>query len=483
MWTATTISSLVGEWSGGLQLLGKAGLKRPIRFWLKELSERLKSATPPVPPVRRERGLRVYRVDQAVSLDLSEKVQLHFFGVSSRFFEPREVSTEWLSGRDLETLGFEFAIPDRRARKEAARSSFLAWALRSAQDPVFWDFLYNESGSEEESPELALRSIPGVRLDEAIELPVHPKVLPSLLADLKTASTEARVAFSERELPMSFLNSLGNCAFTAYAQHILRLFDERDPDFELGGDVYGNLIHAAVEILVGERGGVDASTAFDRAWEKTAKPAWVRSDRLFSAMRKRAIRLLEVFEASDREFRSKSGAELKAQEHEILWKKEEFVFSGRIDRMDQHVDGLVLMDYKTSARQPGGQESLNTGKGLQLAAYALALAEQENQPVVSAQYVVLSPEKAQRNQGVLFKAWNKGKASDVVEFPLSFARSNSTSLFTEDPDAVWRAFDSKITGLIRNALDQGFRAAPADPSDCDFCRYSGVCGRGRIVLA
>lgn len=483
-WTANTISSVLGEWNQGLQLLGKAGLKRPIRFWLKELSERLKSATPPVASVRRERGLRVYRVDQAVSLDLPEDVRLHFFGVSAHFFEPREESTEWLSGRDLETLGFEFAIPDRRTRKEGARRSFLAWVARSSRPPVFRDFLYNESGAEEESPELALRSIPELRLEETLEeLPVHPRVLPSLLADLKSASPDARVSFRERELPMSFINSLGNCAFTAYAQHILRLFDERDPDFELGGDVYGNLIHSAVELLVAEGGRMDASTAFHRAWEKTVKPAWVRSDRLFSAMRKRAIRLLEVFASSDEEFRSKSGAGLKAQEHEIRWKKEGFVFSGRVDRIDQHADGLVVLDYKTSARQPGGQESLTTGKGLQLAAYALALTEQGNQPVISAQYVTLTPEKTQRNHGVLFKKWNKGKASDGVDFPLSFARSNSTSLFSEDPDAVWSAFDAKITGLLRSAVEQGFRAAPADPSDCDFCRYSGVCGRGRIVLA
>lgn len=482
-WTSSVIQAVLSEWSDGLRLLGKAEAKRPARFWLKELSERLKGVTPPAPPVRRERGLRVYRVDQAVSFTLPERVRVHFFGVSARFFEPREESTEWLSGRDLETLGFEFSLPDRRARKDGARGSFRSWVGRSTSAPVFWEYLYDESGAEEESPELALRAIPGVQTEEAEALAVHGAVLPSLMAELGTPVTWARVPFTERELPMSFLNALGNCAFTAYAQHLLKLFDERDPDFDLGGDIYGNLIHAAIELLVEERGKINADQAFERAWEKTARPAWVRSERLFSAMRRRAVRLLELFEVSDREFLSKSGAEPKTQEQEIQWKREGFVFSGRLDRVDQHADGLVLMDYKTSSRQAGGQESLETGKGLQLAAYALALQEVENQPVVSAQYVILSPEKINRNYGVLFQQWNKGRAADSVEHPLSFVRSNNSSLFQGDPETIWAAFDSRITGLIRQAVEQGFQAAPADPGDCDYCRYSGVCGRGRLVLA
>jgi RecB family exonuclease len=482
-WTAAIIGAALSEWHEGFRLLGKSQVRRPARFWLKELGERLKSMPPPTPPVRHERGLRVYRVDQAVSFALPEKVRVHFFGVSARFFEPREESTEWFSGRDLEALGFDFSVPDRRTRKEGVRNSFRSWVARSTESPVFWEFVHDASGGEEESPELALRSVAGIGVDGVLELPVHPSVLPSLQADLKPPVTLARIPFSERELPMSFLNALGNCAFTAYVQHLLGLFDERDPDFDLGGDVYGNLIHSAIEILMEGKGTVDATGAFERAWEKTSKPAWVRSERLFSAMRKRAIRLLEVFEASDREYRSRSGAELKAQERDIQWKREGFIFSGRLDRVDQHADGLVLMDYKTSSRQAGGQEALESGKGLQLAAYALALQEAEKQPVVSAQYVVLSPEKINRNYGVLFQKWNKGKAADEVAFPLSFVRSNNSSLFHEDPEAVWNAFDSKILSLIRRALDQGFQAAPADPADCDFCRYSGVCGRGRLVLA
>jgi len=143
---------------------------------------------------------------------------------------------------------------------------------------------------------------------------------------------------------------------------------------------------------------------------------------------------------------------------------------------------LVVMDYKTSSKQPSGQVALEKGKGLQLASYALALRERENQEVVSAQYVVLSPDKINRNYGVLFKKWNQGKASDSVEFPLSFVRSNNSSLFDSDPEALWKSFDGKITGLIRTARETGFHAVPADPQDCKSCRYSGVCGRERAVV-
>jgi len=143
----------------------------------------------------------------------------------------------------------------------------------------------------------------------------------------------------------------------------------------------------------------------------------------------------------------------------------------------------VVLDYKTSSKQASGQSSLETGKGLQLAAYALALKDQTGEEVVSAHYVVLSKEKINRNYGVLFKKWNKGKAADLVEYPVSFVKSGHSSLFLEEPESVWQAFDKKVRDLLNATQVLGFEAKPADELDCEFCRYSGVCGRKRAVIA
>lgn len=480
-WVSKVLMSVIEEWNAGLRQLGSDRKARPLQMLARELIDRIKTASPPVPPVRHASGLRLYRVDQAVSFVLEPETRVHFFGVSPAFFEPREDGTEWLSGRDLETLAFEFGLPDRRSRAAIARKSLLSWVHGSARAPLFWEFEYDEAGTEVESAGLALASFEEFDLPEAVPLPVHGRMLRSLTTGLKPPHAVARVPLQDGEFPMGFVNSLGNCPFTAYAQHLLKLYDERDPDYEIGNDVYGNLLHAAIEILLAAP-KPDPEEAFLKAWEKTRKPAWLRSERLFRSMKARSLGVLKTFLQSDSEYRARSGAEPKLQEAEIEWKREGLVFRGRMDRVDQHADGLVVMDYKTSSKQPSGQVALEKGKGLQLASYALALRERENQEVVSAQYVVLSPDKINRNYGVLFKKWNQGKASDSVEFPLSFVRSNNSSLFDSDPEALWKSFDGKITGLIRTARETGFHAVPADPQDCKSCRYSGVCGRERAVV-
>ena len=481
-WVDSLLARQIEEWKKGLKLIGKDQVKRPSRMWLKDLGERLKRASPPVPPVRFERGVRLYRADQAVSLALPPGVRIHFFGVSASFFDPREEATEWLSGRDLETLSNEFSLSDRRARKESARGAFSSWVSRSERDPIFCEYLHDEEGTEEESAELALQSLPGVELQAVSVLPVHPGVLHALTTRLKSSVSGARIDLPDREFQMSFLNLFGNCAFTAYSQYLLELFDERDPDFDLSGDAYGNVIHKAIELML-EQKTPDPEAAFDEAWKVTRKPAWVRSERLFRAMKRNGLLLLARFLEFDREYREKSGAELKNQERQLELKRQGFTFRGRADRIDQHADGLVLLDYKTGSKLPSGQATITTGKGLQLPAYSLALKDAENQEVVSAFYVKLSPDAVNRNSGILFKRWNRGKAADTVEFPLSFLRAGHSSLFPEEPEAVWKEFEKKISGLLETLEKGEFPAAPADPKDCEICRYYGVCGRGRAVIA
>jgi len=482
-WVSKVIAGQIQEWETGLDQLGTRAKARPIRFWLKELTEGLKRAAPPVPPLRNGSGLKLYRVDQAVSFALPPEARVHFFGVTVSFFEPREESSEWLSGRDLEVLAEEFSLPNRRVHRANSRKSFESWVHRSHKGPVFWDYLYSESGSEVESAELVLKSFSQFEIPEKSILPVHPVMLPSLTAKGRVPEQVAKLSFSEREFPLSFVNALGNCAFTAYAQFLLKLQDERDPDFEVGNDVYGNLLHKAIEMLLEAKGSLSPESAFDSAWESTRKPGWVRSERLKSATRLKAIRVLERFLQSEEDYRSKSGTDLRSQEEDIELRREGFTFKGRVDRTDVHSDGLVVLDYKTSSKQASGQSSLETGKGLQLAAYALALKDQTGEEVVSAHYVVLSKEKINRNYGVLFKKWNKGKAADLVEYPVSFVKSGHSSLFLEEPESVWQAFDKKVRDLLNATQVLGFEAKPADELDCEFCRYSGVCGRKRAVIA
>ena len=481
-WVSQTFERIFQTWAGSLDQLGRLTAKRPLRIFLDELRDKIKSTPPVLGPERNEAGLRLYRVDQAVSLELPEleDVKIHFLGLTSTFFEPRETSTEWFSVRDIEILASEFGIPGRQVLGDQAKASFCTWASQASAHATVWEYAYDEGGSETESLELSLQSIPEIILGTETKFTVHPKVMPSLGAKLTEAVPFEKIEMNRTDFPMSFLNSLGNCAFTAYAQHLLKLYDERDADFDLSGDSFGNLVHAAVETLVATKLRVTPLQAFDEAWLKTAKPAWIRSERLFKAIRTKTLSILEHFIESEKLYREQSHAELIGQEIPIVLKRGGFTFQGRMDRVDQHADGLVLMDYKTGSVLPSGTVTREKGKGLQLPAYALALKDERNQEVVGAQYIQLLPKKTQRNSGFLFARWNKGKKADVVEFPLSTATARSGSLIPAEPEEVWKHLDQKIGSLLEQAKHGNFEAKPADPKDCASCRYQLICGNLRV---
>jgi hypothetical protein len=455
--------------------------KKPLRIFLDELKEKIKTTPPILGPERNDSGLRLYRVDQAVSLDLLAKDQtkVHFLGISHAFFEPRENATEWFSIRDIEVLSSEFGIPGRQNLADQSKNSFCSWASRSRGQATLWEYLYDEGGSESESLELSLQTIPELQMNEKEILPVHPRVLPSLGSKLKVAAPFESISLQQTEFPISFLNAFGNCAFTAYAQHLLKLYDERDPDFDLSGDSFGNLVHSAVEALVASELKISPREAFEGAWLKTSKPAWIRSDRLYHAIRFKTLSILEHFLESEKIYREQSRSELIGQEVPIELKRGGFLFHGRLDRIDQHSDGLVVFDYKTGSVLPSGTQTREKGKGLQLPGYALALKDEHAQEVVGAQYIQLLPKKTQRNSGFLFSKWNKGKKADEVEFPLSTATARSSSLIQADPEQVWKELDQKILSLIEQAKRGNFDPKPADPKDCDRCRYSAICGKIR----
>jgi RecB family exonuclease len=483
-WVGEFLARLGRDWTESLVLIGQESRKRPLRIWLKEIQERLKQAPPVVPKFKSPDGLRIHRVDQAVSLRLLPGSKIHFFGVSASFFEPKDEGNEWLSARELEALSFEFGLPSRMQRAERLRESFLSWVRVSKATPEFHEFLHDGGGLEQESLELILSELPGIRKSEVRALPVHPRILPSLSATRRPPRSEVRIGeTSATELPISFLSSMGDCAFTAYARYVLGLYDERDPDFDLSGDAFGNLIHAAIEALLSSRGGLTPEAAFEAALGKTATPAWIRSERLLRALRKKSVSMLTAFLRSEEEYRGRSGAELLCQEEPIELQREGIRFKGRMDRVDRHADGLILIDYKTGGSLPNAAVTRRSGKGLQLPAYALALQESKGEPVISAQYLELREGKTNRNLGFLFKRWNKGKKADEVEFPISTARSVSGSLVLEEPEEVWKELDRRIVELIGKLKAGEFDARPAEPKDCERCRYSGVCGRARAVLA
>jgi len=480
-WVRKALEKVFSDWKSSLLQLELEERVRPLRYWLEMIQEKLRRAKPQASPVKYRGGIQLYRVDQAPNplLDPSQ-IQVHFLGVGVSFFEPREEGNDWFSAREQEVLSKEFGLVSYQEIQKNRSESFLNWASlsqRSSAHALFWEFLYDEEGNEAESTELQLTLLPDLEVSEPESIGVHPSLQKSMHTELSVQSGEVSIALPKNEWPISFLNAYGNCPFVAYSSYCLSLYDERETDFELTGDSFGNLIHAALEILVKEK--TTADDAFEQAWKKKRPIAWLKSDRLFRAIRNKSVTLLREFEKSEADYRARSGAEVLALEMDVKWSKEGLEFKGRLDRVDQHSDGLVLMDYKTSASLPTGKETLEKGMGLQLPIYAFALKEKLNQEVVTAQYLHLTQHKVNRNIGILFQRWNQSKISDPVKHAVTNARSTSQSILTEEPDVIWAKLDAKVK-LILDQLKRGdFSANPADPTDCKTCRYSLVCGKKR----
>ncbi|MBS1960112.1 MAG: PD-(D/E)XK nuclease family protein [Bdellovibrionales bacterium] len=479
--TIATLDRFFRDWIGSLDPLKMQHRKQPIRYWFDQVQDRLQKAPPQVEPFRHRRGLKIYRVDQAVNVHLApEATQVYFFGVSAQFFEPILKGEEWFTPSDIETLSKEFSLPSRRDLQAQNLKSFLAWAASSGAGTVqSFEWEFDEAGGESEPIDLGLALIAQIRAEEPVSLGAHPLNLNSLQATRMKSVDHVEARLPKTEWPISFVNAYGDCPFKAYAGYLLQLTDEEDPDFDLRPTDLGSLIHKALEILMkAEIDGVFITPewAFDKAWAERKPLGWLKSDRMFDAIKAGVVTRLKRFLDDEREYRARSGTVPFKIEYEFTSAVEGLMLKGRADRIDKHDDGLVLVDYKTSSTLTSAQKSLQTGKSLQLSIYALGLRENLKQEMIGATYLQLTPKKVSRTHGVYFQKWNKGKKADVVDKPISEWTKANRSLFQDEPEAVWSQFNELVKTKVSGIKTGNFSPKPADPNDCDVCSFKGVCG-------
>jgi len=478
-WTKRVMEKLFEEWEASLRQINLQGTKKPLRYWFEKLRERLKQVNPVIDRNKSRVGLKLFRVDQCPSLLLEkDKTAVHFFGVENAYFEPKESQGEWFSVRDQEILASEFGWVSSLDKSTQNKKSFELWNINAKS--IFWEFEYDENGNETEGFDFTLGNQEKYPLEL---LSAHPRYLSSWKGihsgSFNHESLNLPVNHSSEKIgwPFSFLHAYGNCPFVAFSQHLLRLQDERDVEVELASDRFGTLLHAALEEVLKDPTSIEG--AFETAWKKTPAIAWERNDRWYQATRTHVLEILKRFVVDESIYRARSQVDLLFSEKEVAFSISGLPLRGRIDRIDDHEDGYVVIDYKTGGGHSDGHKTLETGKDLQLGLYALAVREVFQKEVVTAQYIHLDSRKINRNSGFLFSSWNKGKKADEVERPISTARSNSNSLFNEEPSEIWTALKQKVEEIAQSALAGKFPAKPADPLDCARCRFQGVCGESR----
>ena len=111
---------------------------------------------------------------------------------------------------------------------------------------------------------------------------------------------------------------------------------------------------------------------------------------------------METFWEKEEAYRKKTqGIPVSLDNLLLTLEYEDFKVIGRPDRIDQHADGIFIIEYKSSGQSPHGQDMVSLGYRLQLPAYALAARQRFSQPVLGAQFVELN-RKGGRSSGLFF---------------------------------------------------------------------------------
>jgi hypothetical protein len=151
----------------------------------------------------------------------------------------------------------------------------------------------------------------------------------------------------------------------------------------------------------------------------------------------------------------------------------DFSIIGIPDRVDEHPEGLFVIDFKTSSSLPKGSEMVEQGYRLQLPFYALAVQKTFGKDAVGVQFVELN-RAAGRSRGIFFSQYNGDEPGKITDF----SKRNS-SLLSMSPQDAWVRIEEHLTKHAQDYLNGIFEAKPKKPDECQTCRMNDLCGRRR----
>ena len=154
-----------------------------------------------------------------------------------------------------------------------------------------------------------------------------------------------------------------------------------------------------------------------------------------------------------------------------------FQVVGEPDRIDEHPDGLFILDYKTASTSPSGTDILENGYRLQLPFYAIASQKMFGKSTLGFQFVQLD-KKGTRSAGLFFEGTNGKDAGK-----LTATTRNNKSLLALPRDEVWSKLERDIQRQGQEYIAGHFEAKPRiqpRKKECDSCRVGDICGLRRL---
>jgi RecB family exonuclease len=475
-WLLPLFESLWKALESDAKLVGRISRKAPPLYWQERLTLRIAETPAPVERLRPESGLRLFRLYQA---SFFRAKRVFVLGAPADWLSSERVGSYWLNDRERETLSAEFAVRSRiQARGE--RLAVLREWISGADEVVFLDAAYACDGRERESILPLLREL-GVPLEEGEDRGAHPRWAASYRA--QRPLPPQRVELPPLESPdvtATALDNYSRCGLFSLARDRWRLKDTRDPDHDPWVEAKGTILHEAVRVFVAGRDEtgnflVSEEEAVAKAWEAHRARGLLRGKRIQRLTRSRMVEWLRAFREKEREYFERARTKVLAlDDRKLRLELPEGVIVGKPDRIDEHPEGLFVVDYKTSSSLPNGREMADLGYRLQLPFYALAAERELGKPVIGMQFIELT-RRAGRGHGIFLKQYN-GKTSGS----LTQTTANSKSLMTEPREEIWRRLEEGIRKHLAGYRAGIFEATPKlQEKECLGCFAFDLCGRGR----
>lgn len=491
LWTVPFFESLWKEFIADMGRVGLGDQRAPLLYWWERLQARLAETPAPVEKVKASDGVATYRLHQA---PLATPAHVVLFGLPPQWLAGEGVGDAWFSERDREVLAADFAVRSGFQVRQERLAALCAW-LGNASRVTVLDATYDPEGRERETTEAVLREtvaqlgLPAETLpDRPEERGSHPRWARSYgaLRPLQPQSVELpplppQPGGRPPEITATALDSYSRCGIQALAYHRWRLRDARPPDADPWPEARGNILHEAVKILLMSRDaegafGAGLEEALERAWKLQRPKGLIRSQRTERYAKAKMLQVLEGFRDKEREYFARAPSRIASLD-DTRFRLDFHGVSivGTPDRVDEHPEGLFILDYKTSSALPHGTDMLELGYRLQLPFYALAARRQLGKPVLGVQFVELN-RKGGRGSGVFFKRYNGKDAGKLTNL-----RANSKSLLAAEPEDAWARLEEHLVDHARAYVGGRFEARPKrKEKECATCAISDLCGYRRL---
>ena len=490
-WILPFFENLWKEFTLDTERVGQGDRKAPLLYWWERLQARLAESQAPVERFKPSEGVAVYRIHQA---PLETPGRVYVLGLPSQWLSGEGIGDYWFSERERETLSAEFAVRSAITVRQERLAALQSW-MAGAQSVLWMDAAYDADGREREGIDALLRECAArmnwpetVVPERAREQGAHARWIRSYGAlrpvppqSLQLPPLPRLPGGAPPEITATQLDSYSRCGLQALAYQRWKVRDSRDPDTELWPEARGNILHLAVKCLLESRTASGAFSvtpreALDIAWKQENPRGLLKSPRAEAYVRSRMVQVLEAFCEKEREYYGRAPsriASLDSAYFRLIF--DDVSIIGTPDRIDEHPEGIFVMDYKTSSSLPNGSDMLELGYRLQLPFYALAARRSLEKPVLGVQFVELN-KKGGRGSGIFFKKYN-GKEPGK----LTTLTARSKSLLAIEPEEAWSRLEEQLHEHARGFVSGDFEARPKKDKECTTCAVSDLCGYRRLT--